>query len=802
MELNPSITDPDLIYVGQVLTITGTAPKVEENTTYRAEITAFGLQSNTDNVLFATWQWDKTETEKYQLRWKFKTEDGTWFYGSNSYVSVDENDPAASKQSTYTIPSNAVVVTFEVKPISKKKTGSANGTDTYHWTASWSTTKTYNVSDSPPKTPPIPSVEIDKYKLTATLNNLNVNATSIEFQVVKNDTTVFKSGTATINTTTNFASYSCTIDAGSEYKVRCRSRRDNQYSNWSDFSGSVGAIPSAPSSITTCRANSSTSVYLEWSAVPSATSYDIEYATKKTYFDGSDQTSTVTGIEFTKYEKTGLQTGEEYFFRVRAVNIKGQSGWSSIASTVLGKKPIAPTTWSSTTTVTVGEPLTLYWVHNAEDGSSQTFAELELTIGGVTETHTIKNSTEEDEKDKTSFYSIDTSEFAEGTTIQWRVRTAGVTKVYGEWSVQRTIDVYAPPTMELKVTNSSGGIINTLTSFPFYISALTGPKTQIPIGYHLTINANEAYETVDSVGNVKMVSAGDQVYSKYFDTTDALLVEMSAGNLDLENNIEYTVACVASMNSGLTVEETVIFTVGWQDIKYEPNAEIGINSDTYSAFIRPHCEDNRGNPIADVTLSVYRREFDGSFVELGRDIDNTANTFITDPHPALDYARYRVVATTKSTGAVSYYDVPGHLVGCKAAIIQWDEKWEQFEASEDNILVEPTWSGSMLKLHYNIDVSDKHQKDAALVEYIGRKRPVSYYGTQLGETSTWNMVIPKSDTETLYMLRRLAIWPGDVYVRHPSGSGYWANVTVSFSQKHKEVTIPVTIDIVRVEGGI
>ena len=43
---------------------------------------------------------------------------------------------------------------------------------------------------------------------------------------------------------------------------------------------------------------------------------------------------------------------------------------------------------------------------------------------------------------------------------------------------------------------------------------------------------------------------------------------------------------------------------------------------------------------------------------------------------------------------------------------------------------------------------------------------------------------------------------GDAYVREPSGSGYWANITVSFSRKHRDVTIPVTLGITRVEGGM
>jgi hypothetical protein len=183
-------------------------------------------------------------------------------------------------------------------------------------------------------------------------------------------------------------------------------------------------------------------------------------------------------------------------------------------------------------------------------------------------------------------------------------------------------------------------------------------------------------------------------------------------------------------------------------------------------------------------------------------IDNASNTFITDPHPALDFARYRIVAISNSTGAVSFCDLPGYPIGEKAIIIQWDDAWSNFNVTEEDAFEEPLWSGSMLKLPYNIDVSNEHEIDVSLVEYIGRKHPVSYYGTQLGETATWKVEIDKNDTETLYALRRLATWMGDVYVREPSGSGYWASISVSFSQEHLKLTIPVTLSIRRVSGGV
>ena len=878
-----NIKSPYYIYVDQKIYLSGVATSggssssgssTTTNTTTansnKATIDHFGLQSESDNTLFAMWSWNKDNTDKYQIKWEYYTANGVWFVGSSSSNSVDKEDPNASKQSTYNIPENATKVRFKVKPISKTYT--QNDTETSYWTAEWSTEKTFNVSETPPQAPSnAPSIKIEDLKLTTTLENINpddLHADSIQFQIVKNDSTVFNTGTAKI--VTNSASYSCTVTTGSKYKVRCRSVKDKTYSDWTAYSGNEETAPAGPKKLTSIKATSETSVYLAWDACDTAKTYDIEYTTKKDYFDGSDQTTTVSGIQFTHYEKTGLETGQEYFFRVRAVNESGESGWSEIGSVIIGKEPAAPTTWSSSTTVITGEKVVLYWVHNAEDGSSQTYADLELYIDGMKETHTIKNSTDEEEKDKTSFYEIDTTNYKEGTKIQWRVRTAGITKAYGDWSVERVIDVYAPPTLEMRVTDISENIVESLTSFPFYIYGLPGPDTQLPIGYQLTIVSNDIYESVDNVGNPVTVNAGEEVYSRYFDIKEPLLVEMSANNINLENNVSYTVRCVVSMDSGLNAEVTHTFTVSWQDAEYNPNAEISIDTDTLVAYIRPYCLNYEmkfyqvaynastgtylksltpvtiisGEPVAQVIseteviitytetgeqvftgetstgstvyyctvdeshmvenikLSVYRRAYDGEFIEIATGLDNLSNTFVTDPHPALDYARYRVVAISDKTGAVSYYDVPGYPVGEKAAVIQWNEDWSNFDTTAEEALEQPPWAGSLLKLPYNVDVSDSTKQDVALIEYIGRSHPVSYYGTQLGVTSNWNMEIPKSDIDTLYALRRLSIWRGDVYVRESSGSGYWANISVSYSQKHRELTIPITLSVTRVEGGM
>ena len=768
--------------------------------------------------LAAEWSNDAFDhLDHYKVRWWYSTGDDNGFVGHEEEVSW--------KYSRWTAPDNATKVTVQVLPVSTTYT--VNGTEVNYWWGEWAQKSIYFWADIPPEAPPTPSVSIKDHKLTASLDNLTqVEAANrtywIFFEVVKNNSTVFVSeGRAKI--LTGHAQYSCMVDPGAEYKVRAKAVRmriqsrqsglptevidDNGVSEWSEYSSNVSPEPAGTIEIVRCMAKTTTSVWLEWTKPKGAKTYDLRYSTELSHLDNSDDSSTISGIEddgsvyFQSYEKTGLTTGSKYFFKVRATNDQGSSKWSEVKSVVLGKTPAAPTTWSSSTTYMVGDYMVLNWTHNAEDGSLQTFAQIEVQANGESNTYEI-NTTYDPDDQKRMTYSLITTSYAEGTKVLWKVRTAGVTGDYGPWSIQRSIDIYAPPSLGLAVTDSTGASIQTLTSFPINISGTAGPATQTPVGYYLRVVSNQSYSTTDSLGNAKVVNTGDAVYSKYFDTSSPLSLALSASDLTLENNVSYTVYCTVTMDSGLTADASATFTVGWTATSYTPNAELGIDYNSVSAIIRPYCKNGSGELVQNVTLAVYRREIDGSFTEIMSNLNNADGTFITDPHPALNYARYRVVATDTSTGVISYSDLPLFPVNEKACIIQWDEEWRSFDSANSDRHVEPVWSGSFLRLPYNIDVSNSYSVDSSLVEYIGRKHPISYYGSQLGEGETWNVVIPKSDIETLYALRRLAVWTGDAYVREPSGSGYWANVGVAFSQKHRDMTIPVTLTIKRVSGGI
>lgn len=857
-----NIPNVNLIYVNQRLLISGTV--TDDNTktaTNMPIIDAFGLQANTDRTVFATWTWTKENTDHYKTIWYYDTGNGVWFKGTDTTTK--------DKQSVYTAPNNAVKVRFTVQPVST--TRKVNGKETSYWTAKWSTNKDYAFSNNNPTVPPMPKIEIKQYKAILSIDNLKDDATHVEFELLKstnNDYADTYSSCAIpwAKIYSGSATCSVSITAGRKYKVRARSYRlasDNNtkiYSDWTAYSNAVETIPEGARSPITAVASSATSVHLSWNAITTAKTYDIEYARKKEYLDGSNATTMVNNIETTHYELTGLESGTPYFFRMRGTNDEGSSPWSEVTSVILGTAPAAPTTWSSTTTAVSGDVVNLYWIHNSEDGSNQNKSEIEIEIGGNKTTETIESLQENG--DSTNVYSIETYEYIEGTRIFWRVRTAGITEEFGDWSTSREITIHAPATIDLQVMDLNGNDLHSMECFPMYIVAEGGPSTQHALSYHVSIVSNHTYYTVDEMGRERIVSRGQEVYSKYFDTTGILAYSINAGDVDLENNNNYTLTCTVSMNSGLVASSYRDFTVRWLSTTFDVNAEVAIDYETLNAAIRPYCGyrdivhykvlynpekqlyvktnttvdsidgetigsltvsgdvvyegyDSNGNRIyfctglseeinlvSDMTLSVYRREYDGSFTLIQNGIPNDGNVYITDPHPALDMARYRVVAMHNTTGAISFEDISGIPVNEKSIVIQWDEQWTDFDLTEEAEMMYRPWVGSMVKLPYNIEISNKNKNDVSFIKYIGRENPVTYYGTQKDISASWKVEIPKHDKDTLYTIRRLASYMGDVYVREPSGIGYWANISVSYSEKYRDMVIPITIEVTKVEGGV
>lgn len=770
--------------------------------------------------------WEQAHN-KFEVRWEIWDLNGHLWMADGGDHSITTKDRQKSDEFTYPDYNDRFVMRCSIRAVDD------NGNGLSPWAI-----KEYDLRNAPPDLPPDPTFEINSQNvLTVTFQNIsaNINADSIEIAIYQDDTIKYSTAKVSINTETHFAKYTVTVPPGHYYKVRARAVKGaSNYGGWTNFTSNDQSVPVAPSKITTLRPqviNESTTkqygVFIEWTEEKTAKQYEVQWTTNLEYFDQSDKVNSKTTEEGQgpRLLITDIEVGSEYFFRVRSLNDKGHSlNWTPIKSVRLGIKPSAPTTWSNTSSAIIGEDLNLYWTHNSMDNSIERYARLHITVIDSAHpeaepmefTKVIENTKPEEEKNTNSVYTINTNDpdwalLQNGFIIKWKVQTAGIIDTYSDWSIEREVTVYTKPSLSLDLLNKDNMSTEEVNNFPFYISVLAEPQTQKPISYYIEVIANKGYSIVDKMGNVRVVNPGDKIYQKYYDPEQnawRFLVEMTPGNIDLQDGISYTVNVTVAMDSGLSATATQRFNTVLDEQSYQVYADITIDKEILTANINPYCyeydSNNKENILSNnCTLSIYRREYDGTFTEIATGIKNELNTYVVDPHPSLDYARYRIVAISNKTGTVSYADIEGVPVLDPDVVIQWSEKWSDYDHDDsgDNNIEKP-FAGSMIKIPYNVDISENKSPDVSLVEYAGREHPVSYYGTQKGETATWNVAIPSEDKELLYALRRLSRFAGDVYVREPSGTGYWANLTLSFSKNHLETIIPVTFNIKRVEGGM
>ena len=190
---------------------------------------------------------------------------------------------------------------------------------------------------------------------TATNYDLQV-ATDTGFaqKVVPDDTTMtdtFKNVTGLLNSTT--------------YYWRVRSKNIGGWSGWStvwNFT-TIIAAPAAPLLVTPANGslNEPVSPVLYWNTSNTATNYDLQVATdpgfaQKIIPDDTTLTDTFKNV-------TGLLNSTQYYWRVRAKNIGGWSGWSSVWSfkTIIAA-PAAPVLVTPLN-VSVNQPVSpvLFW---------------------------------------------------------------------------------------------------------------------------------------------------------------------------------------------------------------------------------------------------------------------------------------------------------------------------------------------------------------------------------------------------------------------------------------------------------
>jgi len=612
------------------------------------------------------------------------------------------------------------------------------------------------------------------------------------------------------------------VPPGKTYKFRARihpktggsTANRKADSNWSEKVNGK-SIPATPKA-NKASALSSTSARFTWSSADGAATYEVEYvADSSSYFNTNpSMVSSVDDIHGTTFDAVNVESGHKYYFRVRAVNETGEGAWSSVLNTVLATRPDAPTVYDTDPSYIYGQTVRLRWTHNSEDESDQTAAKVYVSIGsGQPMMFSVSNDADHYDLN-TGSSSFSALAQASGTTLTWNVETKGVHSSYSPRSESRSFKVYLQPTASVSFESNGEPIVGDMTSWPLEIVMEAGNggslEADAPAAYTLTIAPLQEVEVIDIYGDTQLTPAGETVFSQTYypvnrSQANMVTAVLGPGDVDLVSGVDYRFIVDAAMESGLRASTSANQRV-YIDVTEipDPSAGVWFDPELLTAYIEPACyaEDENGDPTDElqenIELAVYRMEANGSLTLLLDGIQNDEATTIADPHANFGTCTYRVVARDTETGAVSYDDMYANS-SHSTCVIQWDEEWVINNNGDDEDNLYYGLSGTRIDGLYNMQLSESGEVEREHAEFIGRKHPVAYYGTQLGHTARYSLDFPRDDTATLALCRQLLAYRGDVYIREPRGMGFWASVRCGLSMDSKTETVSLSVDATEVD---
>ncbi|WP_217968650.1 hypothetical protein [Adlercreutzia caecimuris] len=740
-------------------------------------------------------------TANYEVAWAFLL----MLSNGKTRWSSEQSRTTSLRNMTFTAPDNAIKVKVKARPLSKTYTVYKKVIRTTGSGKNKKTKVTYEKSSSKPKffTPAWSSKDAwtdEKSVIAPAAPDLSVSGDlAVTAKVEANDpypssyemaldqllggrwARVSAPSAASAEVSHSF--YVPGLRAGCTYRAAARTARPNgKWSPWSPWSDTVLLRPPAPAR--PAMASRVTGVLVSWAECQGASEYEVALAESKSQLDSSSQrqteTTAGTAVEF------AVDRGKSYYARVRAKNDTGSGPWSPVAGPLVhGTRPDPPTAWGSAGAVVRGGTYTISWEHNSTDSSEQTQARVWANTGaGWFVLATLGAQ---------KFLDVDTSAYPDGTTLRWYVVTKGVLDEFSKPSETMAVGIWEQPTLALAVPS-------TVTALPVTVEADPSSPTQVPVAADVAILACSDHAVDLPDGTQRHVVAGEAAWSVHLDRPgDPFSVPVGAGDVSLASGQSYRLSATVAMSSGLTCSASVDFDVEFEPVDLSLSCDLRPNGE-WGCEVVPYALEEADDGVAyapDVALSVYRHETDGSMTPLVRNMPNDGSYSYVDGHASFGLASYRAVATVLATGQVEYIDVAEDVIEFEGILIQWGS--ESAASEDDEVQVLGAAEANCLALTDNIKVSDDYDPDTGLVEYIGRKHPVAYHGTQLGHTANWQCTVDKGDAGKVELLREIARLGETVFVREPLGDHYWAHVVPSWSASADSGLISVALAVTRVD---
>lgn len=304
------------------------------------------------------------------------------------------------------------------------------------------------------------------------------------------------------------------ISANHRYQYRVRAYGAGGYSGYatSDY---IYTTPGKPSSVTATKTGAQSVQLAITGAAPYATSYEVERST-----DGG-----------TEWEPAGTPTSFPWVdaeapagtvvYRVAAVRGSLQSAWVQSNSVTTITPPLAPAVSGLPSVAATGSTLTVSWVPNHPDGSEQTQAQVEYTVGdGSPQTATVEGAA--------TSYQLPESVTESAATVKVRVRTHGLDEEWGAWSGYYTATVAVPPQAHFTNPAEDGASVTVL---PLVLTWEATDSTGIASQTLELVGADGgSLLSVQLAGDVRSFQIDDSVYALSNLSDYALLLTVLGGS--------------------------------------------------------------------------------------------------------------------------------------------------------------------------------------------------------------------------------------------------------------------------------
>lgn len=482
-----------------------------------------------------------------------------------------------------------------------------------------------------------------------------------------------------------------TIEPNHEYKYRVRAWNETGFSGYGE-SSAIYTTPAAPANVTGERSGTGTSIVLTVGNdnTRTATGFEIQSraADSTTWASVTPSSSTGTPVQTI----TLSNMGGSFYFRVRNTRGALVSAWTESDLVVTITPPNQPTLVSPSSGAVVSasgttQSVTFEWQHNPVDGSSQTAAELRYRKSTVSSWTTTTTTTAQQKA-----VTLD-----EGYSYVWQVRTKGADANFGDWSNTQSFNLYNPPT--LTITSPSGTIIG------------------MPIEYELSYLDKYG---VFSSGTISVKLNGTVLYSESLpqtsttpNTASHIVGTITTNEFLPSSGNTYTFEFTARSSDTLTATKTASVAVNMG----EPNhGTIVIEDDPLTGYasLTIGWDEETGSVSAEYA-TVYRVTENGRLL-LGDNMEQGAG--ILDKYAPLNTPYYYEIVTHAASTAIAVDDYPNEI-----KTLRWFAYWGNGNVAYGK------WNpqGS-----YTITRPEKSR-----VHYVGRAYPVSYDGTAIDETHSF-----------------------------------------------------------------